>query len=72
MLFLSAGEESLSALMAQVERKPTAGQEIRLADFDADAGEGMGVFESLNGFERPAALASALKDAASRRLRQCR
>lgn len=66
LLFLSAGEESLSALMAQVGRKPTAGQEIRLADFDADAGEGMGVFESLNGFERPAALASALKDAASR------
>lgn len=66
LLFLSAGEDSLSALLARVGRKPTAGQEIRLADFDADAGAGMGALETPNGFERPAALAQALKDAASR------
>jgi uncharacterized protein (DUF927 family) len=65
-LFLSAGEESLSMLMAHVGRKPTIGQEIRLADFDADAGKGMGAVESLNGCDTSAALIEKLKDAASR------
>lgn len=66
LLFLSAGEESLSALMARAGRKPTAGQEIRLAEIDADAGAGMGALEVLHGYESPAALAVALKDAASK------
>lgn len=65
LLFLSAGEESLSALMARVGRKVTAGQEIRLADIDADAGAGLGAFEALNGCATPAALALAVKDAAT-------
>jgi uncharacterized protein (DUF927 family) len=64
LIFLSAGEESLSAMMAQVGRKPTAGQEIRLADFDADAGANMGAFEVLHGHLTPKALAAALKDGA--------
>jgi uncharacterized protein (DUF927 family) len=66
LLFLSAGEESLSALMARAGRKANAGQEIRLADFDADAGAGMGAFEELHGELTPAALALAVKDAAAR------
>jgi uncharacterized protein (DUF927 family) len=66
LLFLSAGEESLSALMARAGRKPTAGQEIRLAEIDADAGAGMGALEVLHGYESPAALAVALKDTASK------
>jgi uncharacterized protein (DUF927 family) len=66
LLFLSAGEESLSALMARAGRKVNAGQEIRLADIDADAGAGMGVFEALHDQPTPAALALALKDAATR------
>lgn len=66
LLFLSAGEESLTALMARAGRKATAGQEIRLADIDADAGAGMGAFETLHGHETPAALAMAIKDAAAR------
>lgn len=52
--------------MARAGKRPTAGQEIRLADIEADASTGMGVFEALNGHESPAALAMALKDAASR------
>lgn len=64
LLFLSAGEESLTALMARVGKKANAGQEIRLADIDADAGAGMGSFEVLNGQPSPAALALAIKDAA--------
>ena len=65
LLFLSAGEESLSALMARAGRKVNAGQEVRLADIEADAGEGMGVFETLHDHTNPAALALALKDAAA-------
>ena len=52
--------------MAQVGRKPTAGQEIRLADIDADAGAGMGALESLNGCASSAVLTATLKDAAGR------
>ncbi len=66
LLFLSAGEESLSALMARIGRKVNAGQEIRLADIEADAGAGLGAFETLNGCASPAALSLALKDAAMR------
>lgn len=66
LLFLSAGEESLSALMTQAGRKVNAGQEIRLADIDADAGAGLGAFEALHDQPTPAALALALKDAAAK------
>jgi uncharacterized protein (DUF927 family)/phage/plasmid primase-like uncharacterized protein len=66
LLFLSAGEESLTALMARAGRKANAGQEIRLADVDADAGVGMGAFELLHDQPSPAALALAVKDAAIR------
>lgn len=66
LLFLSAGEESLTALMARVGRKSNAGQEIRLADIDADARAGMGAFEMLHDQPNPAALALAVKDAAMR------
>jgi hypothetical protein len=66
LLFLSAGEESLAALIARTGRKANAGQEVRLADFDADAGVGLGAFETLNGCASPAALSLALKDAATR------
>lgn len=62
-LFLSAGEESLSAIMEQAGKRSTAGQEIRLAEIDADAGAGMGVFEELHGHASAAALAGAIKDA---------
>lgn len=66
LLFLSAGEESLTALMARVGRRASAGQEIRLADIESDAGAGMGAFEALHDQSTPAALALAVKDAAIR------
>ncbi len=66
LLFLSAGEESLSALMARAGKRPSAGQEIRLAEIDADAGSGMGAFEELNGCGTPAELARTLGDEACR------
>jgi putative DNA primase/helicase len=66
LLFLSAGEESLSAIMARAGKKSSAGQEIRLADIEADAGAGMGMFETLHGYSSAAALASAIKDASTK------
>jgi len=65
LMLLSAGELSLAGLMAADGRKANAGQEVRLADIPADAGAGMGLFEQLHGHATPAALAQAIKDAAS-------
>lgn len=61
LLFLSAGEESLTAIMSRAGKKTSAGQEIRLADIEADAGAGMGIFEKLHSQQSPAAFANALK-----------
>jgi uncharacterized protein (DUF927 family) len=63
LIYLSAGEESLSALMARAGRRPTAGQEIRMAEIEADAGKGMGLIEELHEFEAPAQLVLAFHDA---------
>jgi putative DNA primase/helicase len=65
LLFLSSGEESLSALLARVGKRTNAGQEIRLADIEADAGAGMGIFEQLHGKDSAAALAKAINDSSS-------
>ncbi len=66
LLFLSAGEESLTAMMNKAGKRANAGQEIRLADIEADAGAGLGAFETLNGHASGAAVSLAIKDAASR------
>ena len=66
LMFLSAGEENLTAIMARAGKKTNAGQEIRLADIDSDAGMNMGAFETLNGTESPAILALTIKDNAAR------
>lgn len=66
LFFLSAGEESLSALMAKVGQRCNAGQEIRLADFEADAGKNMGIFETLYDGFSPAKMAVRLNDATNR------
>lgn len=65
LLFLSAGEESLSSLMARGGQKPTAGQEIRLADIEADASRELGIFEDIHQYKEPAKFALALKNAAN-------
>lgn len=65
LLFLSAGEESLSAIMTKAGKKSSAGQEIRLADIEADAGASMGIFEELHGLPSAAAMASAIKEASA-------
>lgn len=65
LFFLSAGEESLTALMAKTGQRSNAGQEIRLADIEADAGCGMGIFETIHDQLSPASLALSLKKSAS-------
>jgi putative DNA primase/helicase len=63
LLFLSAGEESLTAIMSRAGKRTSAGQEIRLADIEADAGAGMGIFEKLHEMQSSAAIADAVKTA---------
>jgi putative DNA primase/helicase len=66
LIFLSAREESLTALMAKAGQRTNAGQEIRLADIEADAGLEMGIFENIHDQLSPATMALSLKEYASR------
>ncbi|MBN2646132.1 MAG: DUF927 domain-containing protein [Desulfuromonadaceae bacterium] len=61
--FLTTGETDLGTMLASVGKRSFAGQELRLADIPADAGQKMGVFENLHGMEGPAQLADHLKAA---------
>lgn len=63
ILFLSAGEIGLAQHMQEAGKKAKAGQTIRLVDVPADAGVGLGVFETLHHFESGTALSKALLDA---------
>ena len=62
LLFLSAGELSLSEHMMEAGRKSKAGQELRLADLPADAGMGMGAVEYLHGFNSSGELVNRIRD----------
>ncbi|AMV13834.1 DUF927 domain-containing protein [Legionella pneumophila serogroup 1] len=64
LIFLSAGEESLTTLMARAGQRTNAGQEIRLADIESDTGCGMGIFNHIHEYDSPSNIALALKEAA--------
>lgn len=66
LLFLSSGEAGLAEHMAQANRKPKAGQEIRLLDIPADAGAGFGIFEDLHQYAGGAVFSRAITEAASK------
>jgi len=66
VLFLSAGEISLAQHMAEANRTTRAGQEIRLVDIGADAGAGLGAWETLHGFPNGADFSRALDQATKR------
>jgi len=51
LLFLSAGELGLADHMAEGQKRARTGQEVRMADIPADAGQGMGAFENLHDHE---------------------
>ncbi len=63
-LFLSTGELSLAAKMAEGGKKPMAGLDVRLVSIPADAGAGMGVFQNLHEFASSSDLADHLRRAA--------
>ncbi|MGE0810838.1 MAG: DUF927 domain-containing protein [Immundisolibacter sp.] len=63
LLLISTGEISMAAHMATAGLRPAAGQELRIADIEADAGAGHGIFEHLHGHPHARALADALRDA---------
>ncbi|CDZ77222.1 Superfamily II helicase [Legionella massiliensis] len=54
------------SLMAKVGQKTNVGQEIRLADIEADAGLKMGIFEKIHNQLSPATMALSLKEYASK------
>lgn len=60
LLFLSAGEISLSQHMAEGGKRSKAGQELRMADVPADAGVGRGIFNELHHLPSGAALSAHL------------
>ena len=66
ILFLTTGETDLSTMMASSGKRSFAGQELRLADIEADAGQNMGIFDNIHGMNNPAELADHLKAASSR------
>ncbi|QLQ33937.1 MAG: DUF927 domain-containing protein [Candidatus Thiothrix singaporensis] len=66
LLFLSSGEITLAELLQSEGKRVYAGQEVRVTDISADAGAGMGIFEELHGFDKPAALADHLRYATAK------
>lgn len=64
LLFLSNGEKSVAALMAEGNKPMKGGIEVRLPAIPAEVGE-MGVVETLHGFSTPAALIEHLERHAS-------
>jgi uncharacterized protein (DUF927 family) len=65
-LFLSTGEITLAAKMSEAGLSPMAGQEVRFVGLPADAGAGLGAFQSLHHFAASGALASHLSAASQR------
>ncbi len=63
-LFLSTGELTLAAKMAEEGKRTMAGLEVRLVNLPADAGAGLGVFQALHDKPGPAVLADHLRDMA--------
>ncbi|MEY4751377.1 MAG: primase TraC [Pseudomonadota bacterium] len=63
LLWLSAGEIPLSQHMAEAGKRIRAGQELRMVDMPADAGAGLGLFETVHDSEGGAALSQHLAKA---------
>lgn len=60
VLFLSDGEISLANHMEQAGKGTKAGHDVRMAHIPADAGKGLGVYETLHNFTSGAALSDHL------------
>ncbi len=51
LLFLSSGEKTLADHMQEAGKKPNEGQLVRMPSVPADAGAGLGMFQTLHGLE---------------------
>jgi putative DNA primase/helicase len=60
LLFLSAGEIGLADHMAEAGKRTRAGQELRMIDLPANAGAGLGVFDTVHDFGSGGALSQHL------------
>jgi uncharacterized protein (DUF927 family) len=66
VLFLSTGEITLADKLAEDGRgRAKAGQAVRVVDIPADAGAGLGLFETLHGCESADLFARQLKEASA-------
>lgn len=65
LLFLSAGELGLADHMAEGMKRTRTGQEVRMADIQADAGVGLGAFENLHGHDGGSAFSRHITDRAA-------
>jgi putative DNA primase/helicase len=63
LLFLSSGEITLADKLREERRRATGGQLVRVLDFPADAGQGLGLFEDLHGEVRSEGFADHLREA---------
>lgn len=61
LLFLSSGEKTLAAHMAEARKEMKAGMEIRMLAVQADAGQSLGLFDNLHDKGSGKALADHLK-----------
>ncbi|BAO87872.1 DUF927 domain-containing protein [Caballeronia cordobensis] len=66
LLFLSAGEIGLAQHMQAGGKKAKAGQEVRLVEIPADAGQGFGLFEKLHGQAGGAQLSALINEGCAR------
>jgi uncharacterized protein (DUF927 family) len=66
VLYLSTGEVDLAAKLAEIKQSGTVGLDVRLVSIPADAGAGLGAFETLHGFDGGAGIADHLRRATQR------
>ncbi|MBS1830567.1 MAG: DUF927 domain-containing protein [Acidobacteria bacterium] len=66
MLFLNAGEVTLAEHASTAGRKTKGGAEVRLLNIRADAGKGLGIFETTHGTDSSADFSNLLRAAAKK------
>lgn len=64
LLFISDGEIPLATHMAEAGKATKGGHDVRMAHISADAGKGLGVYETVHGFDGGAAMSDHLVKAA--------